>query len=76
MPNMEKVIKELDDSLKNQHCGFIDGVGDVYAVSEETIKDIITLLKEQDGIIKALESDLDDCKAVIAEQANANQRKK
>ena len=72
----EKVIKELDDSLKNQHCGFVDGVGDVYAVSDETIKNIIVLLKEQDGIIKALESDLDDCKAVIAEQANENQRKK
>ena len=76
MSKLEKVIQELDDSLKNQHCGFVDGIGDVYAVSEETIKNIIALLKEQDGIIKALESDLDDCKAVIAEQANANQRKK
>lgn len=43
----EKVIQALDDSLKNQHCGFVDGVGDVYAVSEETIKDILELLKWQ-----------------------------
>lgn len=43
----EKVMQALDDSLKNQHCGFVDGVGDVYAVSEEAIKNIIALLKEQ-----------------------------
>lgn len=46
----EKVIKELGDSLKNQHCGFVDGVGDVYAVSDETIKNILALLKEQEAI--------------------------
>lgn len=46
MTDREKVIQELDDSLKNQHCGFIDGVGNVYAVSEETIRNVIALLKE------------------------------
>ena len=54
MADREKVIQELVDSLKNQHCGFIDGVGDVYAVSEETIKNIITLLNEK-GIVKPVE---------------------
>ena len=44
---LDKVKQSLEDSLKNQHCGFIDGVGDVYAVSEETIKDVLELLKEQ-----------------------------
>ena len=48
MPDKEKVIQALDDSLKNQRCGFIDGVGDVYAVSEEIIKNVIVLLKEQE----------------------------
>ena len=46
----EKVMQALDDSLKNQHCGFVDGIGDVYAVSEETIKNIIALLKEQEAV--------------------------
>ena len=41
------IKKSLEGSLKNQHCGFIEGVGDVYAVSEETIKDILELLKKQ-----------------------------
>jgi len=50
MPDREKVIQELNDSLKNQHCGFIDGIGDVYAVSKETIKNIIVLLKEQEVV--------------------------
>ena len=44
---LANVKQSLEDSLKNQHCGFIDGVGDVYAVSEETIKDALELLKEQ-----------------------------
>lgn len=42
-----KIIQVLDDSLKNLHCGFVDGIGDVYAVSEQTIKNIIAILKEQ-----------------------------
>ena len=50
MINREKVIQELNDSLKNLHCGFVDCVGDVYAVSEETIKNIIALLKEQEPV--------------------------
>ena len=44
---LAKVKQSLEDSLKNHHCGFIDGVGNVYAVSEETIKDVFELLKEQ-----------------------------
>lgn len=48
MMDTKKIIQELDDSLKNQHCGFVDGIGDVYAVSEETIKNIIALLKKQE----------------------------
>lgn len=52
MIDKEKVIQALDDSLKNQHCGFVDGVGDVYAVSEETIRNAIVLLKEQEAMIK------------------------
>ena len=50
MIDREKVIQELNDSLKNLHCGFVDCVGDVYAVSEETIKNIIDLLKEQEAV--------------------------
>ena len=41
---LANVKQSLEDSLKNQHCGFIDGIGDVYAVSEETIKDTLELL--------------------------------
>ena len=52
MPDMEKVIQELNDSLKNLHCGFVDGIGNVYAVSDETIKNIIALLKEQEAVDK------------------------
>ena len=52
MIDREKVIQELNDSLKNLHCGFVDCVGDVYAVSEETIKNIIDLLKEQKTTFK------------------------
>lgn len=45
----EKVMQALKDSLRNQHCGFIEGVGNVYAVSEETINDTLELLKEQEA---------------------------
>ena len=41
-------MQALKDSLKNQHCGFIEGIGNVYAVSEETINDTLELLKEQE----------------------------
>lgn len=46
--NNKDIINSLNDSLENLHAGFVDGVGDVYAVSEETIKNIISLLKEQE----------------------------
>ena len=55
MTDREKVIEGLSDSLKNLHCGFIDGVGDVYAVSDETIKNIIAMLKEQDAVTPVLD---------------------
>ena len=42
---LTNVKQSLEESLKNQHCGFIDGIGNVYAVSEETIKDALELLK-------------------------------
>ena len=50
MPDREKVINELNDCLENQHIEFMDGVGDIYAVSEETIRNVIALLKEQEAI--------------------------
>lgn len=50
MTDREIVINSLDDSIKNQHCGFVDGVGDVYAVSGETIMDALSLLKEQEAV--------------------------
>lgn len=56
-----KAIQELDDSLKNQHCGFVDGVGDVYAVSGETIKNIIALLKEQEAVEPTCTYNLPHC---------------
>ncbi len=48
MPDQEKVINELNDCLQNQHISFMDGVGDIYAVSEETIRNALELLKEQE----------------------------
>lgn len=49
MVNRESVVQALKDSLRNQHCGFIEGVGNVYVVSEETINDTMELLKEQEA---------------------------
>lgn len=46
MADREKVIQSMEDSLKNQHCGFIEDVGNVYAVSEEIINETLELLKE------------------------------
>ena len=46
----ESVTQALKDSLRNQHCGFIEGVGNVYAVSEETINNVLELLKEKKAI--------------------------
>ena len=47
MTDKESVMQALKDSLRNQHCGFIENVGNVYAVSEETINDTLELLTEQ-----------------------------
>ena len=52
MVDRESVAQALKDSLRNQHCGFIEGVGNVYAVSEETINDTLKLLKEQEAMVK------------------------
>jgi len=70
---MESVVQALKDSLRNQHCGFIDDVGDVYAVSEETIKDTLELLKWQAGTIKGLEQALKETLEVVSEQKNVVQ---
>ena len=50
MTDRKSVMQALKDSLRNQHCGFIENVGNVYAVSEETINDALKLLKEQEPI--------------------------
>ena len=50
MVDRESVMQALKDSLRNQHCGFIENVGNVYAVSEETINDVLELLKELDAV--------------------------
>lgn len=50
MINRTSVIKGLEDSLANQSCGYIDGVGEVYAVSGEDLQNAITLLKEQEPV--------------------------
>ena len=54
MIDRESVMQAMKDSLRNQHCGFIEGIGNVYAVSEETINDTLELLKEQEKEIKSL----------------------
>lgn len=46
--NREKVIKGLEDSLQNQGCGYMDGVGDLYAVSGEDLQNALALLKEHE----------------------------
>ena len=48
MADRKSVMHSLKDSLKNLHCGFVEGIGNVYAVSEETINNAIALLKEQE----------------------------
>lgn len=50
MNNIKDIINSLNDSLENLHIAFIDSVGDVYAVSEETIKNIISLLEEYNAV--------------------------
>ena len=54
MTDIEKVIKGLEDSLTNQGCGFMDGVGELYAVSGEDLQNAIALLKEQQSVIECL----------------------
>lgn len=58
MPDRESVMQALKDSLRNQYCGFIENVGNVYAVSEEIINDTLELLKEQEQRINELEEKL------------------
>ena len=49
MADREKVIKGLEDSFINQGFGYMDGVGELYAVSGEILQNAIALLKEQDN---------------------------
>ena len=70
MDDRENIVRALKDSLRNQHCGFIEGVGNVYAVSEETINDTLELLKEQESIIESLESDLHETLEVVSGRLN------
>ena len=48
MIDKQKIVESLKDSLSNLHCGFVEGIGNVYAVSEETINHTLELLKEQE----------------------------
>jgi len=66
----QKVINELNDCLENQHIAFMDGVGDIYAVSEETIRNVIAMLKEQESIIESLKSDLHETLEVVSGRLN------
>lgn len=50
MPDREKVVKGLEDSLTNQGCGYMDGVGELYAVSGEDLQNAIAMLKEQEPV--------------------------
>ena len=42
----------MEDSFANQGCGYMDGVGELYAVSGEDLQNAIALLKEQDDLIE------------------------
>ena len=46
MADIEKVIEGLEDSLTNQSCGYMDGIGELYAVSGEYLQNAIALLKK------------------------------
>lgn len=70
MDNKKNVIKGLEDSLTNQCCGYMDGVGKLYAVSGEDLQNAIALIKEQKGIIESLESDLAETLDVVANRGN------
>jgi len=67
----EKVIKGLEDSLANQGCGYMDGVGELYAVSGEDLQNALAMLKEQehkDKMYHALEEDWKKLKELLKEQ--------
>ena len=49
MIDREKVIRGLEDSFINQGFGYIDSVGELYAVSGEDLQNAIALLKEQEA---------------------------
>lgn len=53
MPDVErvkKVINGLEDSLANNGCGFMDGVGELFAVSGEDLQNALALLKAQEPV--------------------------
>ena len=73
MTDKESVMQALKDSLRNQHCGFIENVGNVYALSEETINDTLELLKEQEDLEKKYTALLNEkISELIEENAKLN----
>lgn len=50
MTDREKVINGLEDSLANNGCGFMDGIGELFAVSGENLQNAIALLKAQEPL--------------------------
>lgn len=48
MTDRESVIAGLEDSLANNGCGFMDGIGELFAVSGEDLRNAIDLLKAQE----------------------------
>lgn len=52
---VEKVINGLEDSLANNGCGFMDGVGELFAVSGEDLQNAIALLKAQEPRVMTAE---------------------
>ena len=48
MTEREKVIAGFEDSLANNGCGFMDGIGELFAVSGEDLQNAIALLKAQE----------------------------
>lgn len=52
---LEKVINGLEDSLANNGCGFMDGIGELFAVSGEDLRNAIALLKAHEPRVMTLE---------------------
>lgn len=50
MSDRDKVIAGLEDSLANNGCGFMDGIGELFAVSGEDLQNAIALLKAQEPV--------------------------